>query len=85
MLFLKWPPAYIITQDMSQTVKPILNGGRVGREPSVSLSLITAISVNLSGKFHGNLPTYPNLPALKWWAVVDFWGALKMDNMMGLR
>ena len=57
MLFLKWPPAYIITQDMSQTVKTILSGVGVGREPSVSLSLITVISVNLSGKFHGNLPT----------------------------
>lgn len=57
MLFMKWPPTYIITQDMSQTVKTILSWGRVGREPSATPSLITGISVNLSVKFHGNLPT----------------------------
>ena len=57
MLFMKWPPTYIITQDRSRTVKTIPSGGRVGREPSVSPSLIPGISVNLSVKFHGNLPT----------------------------
>lgn len=57
MLFMKWPPTYIITQDRSQTVKTIPSRGRVGREPSVSPSLIPGISVNLSVKFHGNLPT----------------------------